>query len=360
MEDWQLEARLYAAGMCSENVEDMLIKIEEALEKGEIDLSDAIQIHSDYTDIKEKRMKPENLLHSLLRDSKTEAEKKLLYKACINAFTSAVATNILIDIANRQRMEIAGMNDTSMMSDLPTTRVEPGSVPSHHGEPTLDERNAADFALDGEDFSKQLTEAAGHETPQRAILVAEICDGIRNDLYDEMFAFTDLAPKTALYRHIAETPDGRPNFNQPMGLDFNLRFRINRAGVVNDARAKQVAKEDDVDVEFIREIMRKDNERQAERLKQLMPEVVRTAESFESHYGIDDFVNLPIDQQIKIATKIAGTINNEYQRLYGIKIRTGNLDVAQQCTIMKANWQEVQAWIDNTTKLMNLQSQNAR
>jgi hypothetical protein len=119
------------------------------------------------------------------------------------------------------------------------------SAASIHGEPTLDERNRADHEADGLEYSRQMTEAAGHETPQRALFVAEICDGIRNDLYDEMFAFVDLAPKTALYRHVtSETV----NYNQPMGLDFNLKFRISKAGVINESRAKEVAKEDDVDV----------------------------------------------------------------------------------------------------------------
>ena len=103
MEDWQLDNACYEAGKCSCGTDDLLSEIEELLASGEITLDEAIQMHDDYFTTKERRMKPTNLLNVIITDKHTEAEKKLLYKATINALTSAVASNLLLHIAQSRR-----------------------------------------------------------------------------------------------------------------------------------------------------------------------------------------------------------------------------------------------------------------
>lgn len=334
MEDWQIDAACYAAGMCSNGVDSVLSRIEEALESGEIDLSEAELIHNDLFNIKGKRMKPKNLLTTIINDKKTELEKKLLYKASINALTSATASNILLHLAQMRR------NDQFGLTEL-------GAIPSHNGEPTLDERNAADLANAGDDYNASLTTAAGHEEQVRPLAIAEVCDGIRNTLYEEFEGIVDLEPPAALYRNTKNVRD-RINYDQPMSLEFNLAFRVRMAGVIDENRAQRVAKEDNVEVDFIREVMKKDSERLAKNLLTVAPEVIREAEGFNTTFTPDDFTSLPVDTQLRIGNKIASTLNNEYQRLYGVKIRSGNLEVANQCTVLKATWEEVKSWINET------------
>lgn len=343
MEDWQIDAACLAAGMCSDGVDSVLERLEEALESGEINLNEAEMIHNDLFNIKEKRMKPKNLLTMILNDTKTEAEKKLLYKSAINALTSATASNILLHLAQMRR------NDQFGLAEL-------GSIPSHHGEPTLDMRNAADLANAGDDFNAGLTEAAGHEEQVRPLAIAEVCDGIRHTLYEEFEGIVDLDPPVALYRN-QKTKD-RINYDQPMSLEFNLAFRVRMAGVIDEKRAERVAKEDDVEVSFIREVMRKDSERLAKNLLAVAPEVIREAEGFNSTFTAEDFTSLPIDTQLRIGNKIASTLNNEYQRLYGVKIRSGNLEVAQQCFVVKKTWEEVKSWALETEALFAKESQS--
>lgn len=335
MEDWQIDAACLAAGMCTDGVDSVLERLEEALNSGEIDLSEAELIHNDLFNVKEKHMKPKNLLTTIINDKKTEQEKKILYKAAINALTSATASNILLHLAQMRR------NDQFGLTEL-------GTIPSHHGEPTLDERNAADLANAGDDYNATVTVEAGHEEQVRPLAIAEVCDGIRHTLYEEFEGIVDLDPPVALYRNV-KTKD-RINYDQPMSLEFNLAFRVRMAGNIDEKRAERVAKEDGVEIDFIREVMRKDSERLAKNLLAVAPEVVREAEGFTTTFMADDFTSLPIDTQLRIGNKIAGTLNNEYQRLYGIKIRSGNLEVANQCAVLKATWEEVKSWVNETER----------
>lgn len=340
MEDWQLDNACYEAGKCSCGTDDLLSEIEELLTSGEITLDEAIQMHDDFFTTKERKMKPTNLLNTIITDKHTEAEKKLLYKATINALTSAVASNILLHIAQSRRNV-----DTSIEG-----LADPGAIPSLNGEPTLDERNAADLANAGDDFHTQQTNDAGHETPMRPLAIAEICDGIRVSLYEEFEGIVDLEPEAALYRN--PKPKDRINYDQPMSLEFNMAYRIRMSGNIDETRAKRVAAEDNVEIEFIREVMRKDNERLAKNLMAVAPDVIREAEGFDTHFDRDAFISLPLDTQLRIGNKIASTINNEYQRLYGIKIRSGSLEVANQLALIKANWEAVKTWINETEKLV--------
>lgn len=344
MEDWQLDQACYTAGRCFKSVEDELIELEEAYETGEITAHEAEILHHDLTHTKERKMKTAyNLITKILDDRKTEAEKKLIYKATINALTSAVATNIIQHLANMRRPELTGMDD-------PQTGTEAGTIASLHGEPTLDSRNAIDLAKDADEMGTEITKEMGYDTSTPPLRIAEICDGIRNTLYEEFEGIVDLAPPQALYRN--PPPQGRPNYDQPMSLEFNLAFRIQMAGRVDETRVQRAAKEDNEDADFIRDVMRKDNERLAKSLSAVAPEVVKEAESFNSDFTSDAFETLPLDAQIRIGTKIAQTINNEYVRLYGIKLRSGSLEVASQAVAVKENWIEVKEWVNQATKLL--------
>jgi len=357
MEDWQLDNACLAEGLCPQGVDSLLEQLEEAVLSGEITEYEAELILNDYTSKEKRKMKkPTNLLDTVIttgKDGKTEQELKLLYKATINALTSAVATNILAHISNKRRIDVSGLDELH----IPT--VGAGAAASRNGEPTMDERNAQDLAHISAEFGKQMTEDAGHMVPTPPLEIAELCDGIRHTLYKEFESVIDLADEKALYRNPKPRPDGKINFDQPMSLEFNLAFRIQMAGQIDENRAKRVAKEDNVDVDFIREVMRQDSERLARNLANTAPEVVMTAEAFTKSCGREAFETLPLDTQIRIGTKIADTINKEYQRLYGVKIRGGSLEVAQQCYLLKALWEEVKTWTMGAERILN-ENQGAR
>lgn len=360
MENWQLENACFDAGMCTEGIDETLIRLEEALEDGEINLTEAEQIHQDLFNIKEYRMKPSNLLNDVLRDkNQTEFEKKLMYKAIINTFTSAVATNLIIAINGRRRQDTSNF-DGEGVELLPNASTGAGSISPRNGEKTLDQRNVEDISTLGDEYSARMTEDAGHETPVRPERIAEICDGIRFTLYEEMFSFANVEKPSALYKHVYKDP---PNYDQPMGLDFNLKFRIQNAGRIDETRAERVAKEDKQDIEFIRDVMRQDSLRNANRLREIAPEVVREAESFHSaasKYTREAFTELPIDMQIRLAGAIASKLDNEYRRLYGVRIRSGSLAVQDQMNVIKENRAVVMSWVEDATKIMNVQSQTTR
>ena len=351
MEDWQLDQACLAEGICPDSPESLFEELEEAVLSGEITEHEATLILLDYTSKEKRKMKkPSNLLDTVIttgKNGKTEQELKLLYKATINALTSAVATNVLAHISNKRRIDATGLEELH----IPT--VGAGAAASLDGEPTLDQRNAADMAQMAADFGQQMTADAGHLVAMPPLEIAELCDGIRHSLYKEFEAIVDLADEKALYRNPPGRLDGKVNFDQPMSLEFNLAFRIQMAGQIDERRAEKVAKEDNMDIDFIRNVMRQDSERLARNLAATAPEVVMTAEAFTKACGREAFESLPLDTQIRIGTKIADTINKEYQRLYGVKIRNGSLEVAQQCYLLKALWEEVKKWTMEAERIMN-------
>lgn len=284
-----------------------------------------------------------NFLSIINSEEKHSDEVILNLKLAINAFTGAVLSAMRAHIASVRRGETTPANAT-----------EPGAAASIHGEPTIDQANAIHNAEQGDQLASYLTKISGHDETMKPLQVAQICDGIRHTLYNQLEGFVDIAaPKEGL---LGPTKKGAlPNFDQPMSLADMIDFIISRSGTVDEAMVKRGAALTEDPEDFVRQALKEAGERDARRMMLLKPEILVEVSGFTDsgegmNYDEDAFTGLPVQVQLNIATKVANGLNREYKRIYPVAIRTGDLEQMNTLKLIKANYNEVNDWIKDFTR----------
>lgn len=259
-------------------------------------------------------MKKQNLI-ALLTTSVNTSEVPNTYKIIINTLTGLVGSSLINHIKY------------------------PASV-----NPSLDERNELDENERGDEANAIRNEDYGIAHAQMpSYKVAQIADGIRHTLYDELHAYGEYEPSESLLRSPAYDVTKRINFNQPMSLEMYMDYRIKMAGQVDEARVRMGAHQLKKPEELIREALRLQAERDKATLIRIKPDVMVEASSLSDVYDVESFEQFDIILQCNFATKLSDKFSQAYARLLPYAI--GNLSKASDLAMIEAQHDIIKGWL---------------
>lgn len=276
-----------------------------------------------------------NLLSLLFAENKHSDEIVINAQATVNALTSETINATLAHIQARKALP-EGTDDV----------------------PTLDQRNELDAAQQGEELTGEARFEQGFDDKMPPHKIAEICDGLRHTVYEELHRFGDfpLAENALLYTPKRKLSDPI-NWDLPMSAEQNIDFRIKMSAVPDDKKIAIFAAETGDPVEMVRAIMAKDAARESARLVTLKPQVMEEIFSLEGVYDQDGFMALPLATQIRVAQKIAAALDRRYKAKYAAAVKTGSLERMNELKLIKANWIETKAWLDHVERVSSAQLQ---
>lgn len=268
-----------------------------------------------------------NLIDMLLNDDKHSDEIILNAKLLTNALTTQVVSLVIAHVAASRR-------------------------PAEDSVPTNDERNEQDAEIAALISSLETRTEQGHESPILPLHIAEICDALRFNVYNELHRFDDSLPTAdkALVHEEPRNPLAKINFNQPMSAEGNLNYRIKMSATPNEGEIQRAMTTFNKPEDFVRSIFRADAQRQVVRLFNMKPEVMTEIAAFDKSVGSEAFSGLPLQIQIRIAEKVATGLDKEYKRLFPQACRTGSLELSNKLVLVEANYKETTAWIDTQVK----------
>lgn len=344
--------------------EVVLEALEVAVGGGELTVEEAVAFYDAYISYlsKDKLMVTKAInvgLPQILFDGNRDKEERIFnHKILVNALTGAMVSAVVLHIAQVQR----GVAQTTDMANE-VTPGEPGEIPSLHGEPTLDQRNAIDDDIEGLETTAANNDELGFVTPEPPLQIAEKCDALRVHFYHELDTLLaaegpsrkQLLPLQYLVRE-KKVPKEEAittpiNWDQPMSAEMYLRFRVQLAGTVPENRVAALAKQHGEDGDYIRKILTANAVRDAARLQKLTPEILTIVDGFTKAGDDAMFDTLPLQTQLAVARRVAGYLDREYARMITALMRTTSLDVTTTLEgrklIMKRNWEEVKKWVSD-------------
>lgn len=360
-DEW-IQVEQFKSGVCDLGPEALIEALEVAVGGGEMTENEAIAYYTAYVSYlsKDKMMgtAPQHTSFPdvILDGNRDPDEVKFNHKALVNSLTGAMVSAIIVHIALAQRGAIT--TDLAHDEDEIRGRGEAGAIQSMAGEPTLDDRNAADDTIIGVETTMTNNEELGFSSQMPPLKVAERCDALRLFYYRELDSYlvaTDpkkrLLPDESLVRDSKAKIDvmNPINWDQPMSAEMYMKFRIQAAGIIDEKKVISLSKQHGEDGDYIRKILMSNAVRDQTRLKALTPEILKIIEGFTQ--GGDDalFDGLPAQTQLGIARRVAGYLDKEYGRLIMALTRTTSLDVTTQLEgrklIMKRNWEMAKKWI---------------
>jgi hypothetical protein len=237
-----------------------------------------------------------NVIEKLLSGNTLEVRTNA--RILCNAFTTQVASSLLSHCFQRDN----------------NTNTDPRNA--------LDVRNEQDERKRGQEVKDYLTDISGHDEHVSPYKIAQICDGLRYAVYNDLALA--LGPDTPLPEDVLQIttdPAFGKSYTLPMSLAAMLDFRIDRAGRVDERKLRIVAEEMDEDIEFLRRIMQEQAQLDTRRLSEMRPDVLAEANSFTDAYDFDAFDSLPKDTQQRIISKVFTSLNKENERLLKLILR---------------------------------------
>lgn len=268
-------------------------------------------------------MKNTNLIAALTTNLHSEDAPRT-YAIIINALTGATCSNVMKHIYEQKWIP----------------------------EPTLDTRNEADEATRGQEVIDAVTEMQGFAVAMPPLKTAQICDGIRYDMYQEMHGWGDFDARTdaLTYSPKVQSITARPNYDQPMPAELYMDFRIKNALNLNNTEIQMAAKRLNKPEDIIRAALLDEARRSQARLVELKPSVLAEINSFEDVYDLSAFTSLDIDIQCGIAQKIAEKFDALYMRLLPKAVRS--LEMASKLEAIERQHATVKKWLlDNDEEL---------
>ena len=215
-------------------------------------------------------------------------------------------------------------------------------------EPTLDARNEQDADIRGRELNDEHVNEIGFVAPMAHLKIAQICDGLRHTLYQELHRYGDYLDEQHLYVEPALSASSlRTNYDQPMSAELYMNLRVQLAGTVNEADVQRGAKSFNKTVDLIREIMTEDATKQKARLLNLKPEVLSELQSFNDSYDIDVFPSLPLEVQQTVGNKVYDKLKAEYARMLPRALRSNDKLMISQLAMIEATQNALVEWITN-------------
>lgn len=269
-------------------------------------------------------LKKANLL-ALLTDSIHSEQAPFLYCALINALTGAACSQVI-----------------NHLYDVRFSRTTDEL-------PSLDERNEQDEADRGQDVVDFVSESNGFTVPMKPLEAVKIIDGIRHDLYSEMFQWGDFATegecagKDPLVFTPPQAITARPNYNQPMSAQMYMDFRIDNAERLDEGMIRMGAKRLKIAEDVIREAMLVEARKSKARLLELRPKVLAELDGLNFAYDVSAFTKLDIDTQVYIAEKVSTRVDREYQRLLPKAVRS--LEFGAQLDAVESMFHLIKDWM---------------
>jgi len=247
-----------------------------------------------------------NVVDLVCDPSKSDDERRLGIKVAVNAVTSQIVSNSLA--LARKKTELLPEEPTLDLRNEQDINAEPRAVPYGFEEPV--------------DRAKLLNQLV----TLRADLIKE---------YDPLIRF-------------AEINMVQNKFDLLLTPAQFLEFRIKTAGEVNINAIKRGVEMFNEPEDLVRQIMIEDARKQKANLVALKDEtldIMNDAIESSSDSGEPSaiFDSLIDDVKIAIKDRIADKINAEYQRLFPIVLRTGNLEMSSLMTLYKAMFEEIKA-----------------
>ena len=266
-------------------------------------------------------LKSTNLITLLTNDIHSDLVS-VNYKLVINTLTSMVGSSLKAHIFARRRGEVI--------------------------EPTLDERNEQDEIKRSQPNVDQVNEDFGSNhtklTPYRQ---AQIADGIRHALYEELHAFGEYDDSTALLRS-KPTKLNIVNWNQPMSLEGYLDYLIEMSGSVDETKVKTNALRLGKTEEYVRELMRQDAADLKAMEIRMKPEVMTEAGSLTDFFDEDGFMLFDIETQVRFAEKLLTKFDNEYAKHAKRSMRgVGSLEAASFASMIEGQYTVVRNWLND-------------
>jgi hypothetical protein len=218
------------------------------------------------------------LTHLMDAPSDTETRVEVIKISC-NALTNSVMWSLVKHINAQKRASESGS--------------------------TLDERNEQDEATRGEAIKAYLTDASGHEPRVNDAEEANICDGIRNSLYDQLHECRDV-PNGSIALYEGST-DPAYAYSLPMSLKGLLDFWSDIRGQLSTDDKSRL---DIVKSRFPDQYRTAVADAQAKakaaasKWSETAKDVLAEANSFNTGHTVDDFVALSIGAQLSIAERI--------------------------------------------------------
>jgi hypothetical protein len=239
-----------------------------------------------------------NIIDALITDAGDNLEVRTNSKFLINALTAQVISSTMSFVARRE----ANMADDGVAS--------------------LDVRNEQDENARGQEVKDHMTNAAGHDLAMAAYKVADICDSIRYQVYDELAKA--LGPETPLAKDVLfhSPPKGaKPSYDLPMSVVDMYDFRIKKAAEVSPVAISTIAEDEGEDEEFVRSAMFEAAERDVRKLRTMREDVFSEIESLNGAYNYDSFATLPKETQSRLIAKVLAALTRENKRLFALIVK---------------------------------------
>lgn len=264
-----------------------------------------------------------NLIAQLTTDLHSEQVPQT-YCIIINTLTGVVCSQLMRHIHATRRGEYT--DDTS----------------------TLDTRNEADEATRGLAVANFVTESSGFEVAMTPYKIAQICDGIRHTMYEELHTYGEFNDSSALIRTPVAHLGAKVNFNQPMSAQMYMDFRIKNADRVNDSEIKLASARMQLPEDIIRQALTAEAIRNKLQLTRVAPDVLTEVASLDDAFDIDAFTALDTIVQGNIAEKISAKFDQAYMRLLPAAIRS--LDRASDLNALALQHAIVKTWLTENDK----------
>lgn len=276
-----------------------------------------------------------NLIHTLINSTSSIESKKRVHKHIINALTAATCSAMLSHCFAQRRGEIGG-NFGNDADELTALRA------GHFG--GVDSRNELDAELAGEEARVHVRELQGFDPNVPAYKVAQLCDGIRYDVYELLHAFGEYPSDAVLFKSPVVGILERPNFDLPMSAELYLNMRVRMAGAVQDTDVAAICKRrPGVHEKMVRELLTDEAKRSQRRLAEILPDVLAEIGSLEDVYDVDAFMALPRGIKQRITENIERASNRDYGRMLPRSIR--DLTISAECDLIEAEHKLVRAFM---------------
>jgi hypothetical protein len=255
-----------------------------------------------------------------------------LYRTIINTLTGAACSELMAHFAG-------------VKSRIYSTNGEDLRIP------TLDERNEDDEHARGQALSDHMTAASGFTVELTPYRNAQILDGIRHTLYEEMPGWCEVADQAdALTNTPAYILGAGINYNQPMSAQMYMEYRLANIENINSAEVKLGATMLQLPEEVVRaSLLEQAQKRKAAMLDQ-KPMVLAELNSMTDAFDIDAFTGLSIILQCRIGTSINDKLAKQYTQLLPRAIR--DITLIARLHALKAISDQVTDWLRaNDTEL---------
>lgn len=307
-EEWLLDAMACSAGLVNPSPLDTLLHLED------MSSDEATMYINDLFNYSKGNTMKTNFIHALVPSTAHTLEVRLNNRLLINAMTGQMVSSLMSHCSRRPDL------DASLRALAAKFRKD---TDEDHID-SLDARNQADEFARGQEIKDQLTDEAGHEVEIPPLRIADILNGLRYTLYDDLAS--QLGPETPVADDVLMTknPHLVGSYDLPMALELFYEFRVSKADQV-DPRTVKEAVEDGEDEEFARAALQEAADKNKKRLIDMKHDIMIEAQSLVERYDTDAFMALPVPIQQHIAAKVLNKLKDENKRLFVIGTRVATV-----------------------------------